>query len=228
MPPEPSCPLPPAPKLKARPFSEMLRLWRFPAATSTQRETRIAFTCSGRNRGFRSPRPSWPCSLQPQDQRSPVAVLAKLWAPPQETCTTGRLERVGTGFGVAVLTKSPTPSWPCLFSPKARTFPERHSAMQCDSPADKCRSCSSKAEENFTRSLSSRSAPPIPSCPRSPRPTPIKRPSSFAARTVKPFPAAVLSTGMCSMESILKGLARFPALPSCPESLSPEVYTKPS
>ena len=44
-----------------------------------------ATACSGRNRGLLSPKPSWPCWLQPQAHSKPLAVRAKEWLAPQQT-----------------------------------------------------------------------------------------------------------------------------------------------
>ena len=42
-------------------------------------------TCSGLKRGLVSPKPSCPCSLQPQAHSKPLAVRANEWLAPQQT-----------------------------------------------------------------------------------------------------------------------------------------------
>ena len=50
------------------------------------------------------------------------------WDLPWAPLKTESAPPPGSALGVALLTKSPLPSCPCLFSPKAKTFPERQRA----------------------------------------------------------------------------------------------------
>src|SRR5450759_2240087 len=89
---------------------------------------RIALTTTGVLLLVVVPLPSSPSKLRPQASTWPVEVSARLWSKPPAMAVTVVPEGRLTATGVLLPVVVPSPSWPFLLSPQARTWPVELSA----------------------------------------------------------------------------------------------------
>lgn len=69
-------------------------------------------------------RPSWPNLFRPQPNTAPERVMAKLWAPPADSCAKGMPCKDCMIWGVEILDPCiPSPSCPNWFWPQEKTWP---------------------------------------------------------------------------------------------------------
>src|ERR1700693_5979834 len=112
------------------------------------------------------PLPSWPELLSPQDKTWPVEVNARLCASPPEMAVTVVPEGRLTPTGVSALPVVPSPSWPELLKPHAKTWPVDVRVRLWLAPAAMAVTVVPAARLTETGRLKPMHVqPPFPSCP---------------------------------------------------------------